>query len=54
MPVRQRYPVPTDIEIAQEAESLRITEIAARAGLQDDEYEPNGRYKAKIDYPKVL
>ncbi len=54
MPVKQRYPVPSDIEIAQEAEALPIPKIAEKAGLQDGEYEPNGRYKAKIDYRKVL
>ncbi len=39
----------TDIEIAQEAKMLPITEIAARLGIEADEVEQYGRYKAKID-----
>ena len=39
----------TDIEIAQEAKMLPITEIAARLGIKADEVEQYGRYKAKID-----
>jgi formyltetrahydrofolate synthetase len=54
MPVKKRYPVPSDIEIAQEAELLPIAEVAKKAGLLEGEYEAIGRYKAKIDYPKVL
>ncbi len=54
MPVRKRYPVPSDIEIAQEAELLPIWEVAKKAGLLEEEIEPYGRYMAKIDYKKVL
>lgn len=54
MPVKKRYPVPSDIEIAQEAELLPISEVAKKAGLLEGEYEPNGWYKAKIEYAKVL
>ncbi len=39
----------TDIEIAQAANLLPITEIAARLGVLDSEVEPYGRVKAKID-----
>ena len=39
----------SDIEIAQEAEMLPITEVAARAGLTEDMLEPYGRTKAKVD-----
>ena len=38
-----------DIEIAQEAQMKHIREIAAKAGLQEDEIEYYGKYKAKID-----
>lgn len=38
----------TDIEIAQNAKMLPITEIAAGLGVADDELELYGRYKAKI------
>ncbi|MBM6774026.1 formate--tetrahydrofolate ligase [Olsenella profusa] len=39
----------SDIEIAQEAKMLPITEVAARAGLSEDMLEPYGRTKAKVD-----
>ena len=40
----------SDIEIAQEAEMLPITEIAEKAGIDDKYIELYGKYKAKIDY----
>ena len=40
----------TDIEIAQQAELRPIEEIAAALGLEDDEWEPYGRTKAKITW----
>ena len=40
----------TDIEIAQECEMKPITEIAAKAGIEDKYLEQYGKYKAKIDY----
>ena len=39
----------SDIEIAQEAQMLPISEVAARAGLSEDMIEPYGRAKAKVD-----
>ncbi len=39
----------TDIEIAREAKMLPITEIAHRLGIEDDELELYGKYKAKIN-----
>jgi formate--tetrahydrofolate ligase len=41
--------MPSSLEIAQQAHLRPITEIAAAAGLEPDEVEPYGRYKAKID-----
>jgi len=38
----------SDIQIAQEAVLLPITQIAQTAGIMDDELIPYGRYKAKI------
>ena len=38
----------SDIEIAQGAKLLPISEIAKKIGLLEEEYEPYGRYKAKI------
>lgn len=40
----------TDIQIAQEAEMLKITEIAKAAGIDEKYLEQYGNYKAKIDY----
>ncbi|MBC7189302.1 formate--tetrahydrofolate ligase, partial [Candidatus Aerophobetes bacterium] len=54
MPVKRRYPVPSDLEIAQEAELRPIQEVAKDAGILEDELEPYGKYIAKIDYQKVL
>ena len=41
------------LEIAQEATLRPITEVAAAAGIEEDELEPYGRYRAKID-PSIL
>src|SRR3954454_12204897 len=41
--------MPSSLRIAQEAQLRPITEIASAAGLLDEEVEPYGRYKAKID-----
>ena len=38
----------TDIEIAREAKMLPITDVAHRLGIEDDELELYGKYKAKI------
>ncbi|HBT17762.1 MAG TPA: formate--tetrahydrofolate ligase, partial [Firmicutes bacterium] len=38
----------SDIDLAQQAKLIPITQLAAEIGLQEDEYEPYGRYKAKI------
>jgi len=54
MSVKKRYPVPSDLEIAQEAELRPITEVAKNAGVLDKELELYGNYIAKIDYAKVL
>ena len=43
----------TDIEIAQSCEMKHITEIAAKASIDDKYIEQYGRYKAKID-PALL
>ena len=39
----------TDIEIAHEAKMLPINEIASKLGIEDEELELYGRYKAKIN-----
>ena len=40
----------TDIEIAQEAKPKHIKEIADKLGLQEDDYDFYGKYKAKVSY----
>lgn len=40
----------TDIQIAQECQMAPITEIAAKAGIDEKYLEQYGKYKAKIDY----
>ena len=42
--------IKTDIEIAQECEKRKITEIAANAGIDEKYLEQYGNYKAKVDY----
>jgi formyltetrahydrofolate synthetase len=41
--------MPSSLEIAQEARLRPIVEIAETAGLDPEEVEPYGRYKAKVD-----
>lgn len=43
-----RFPVPSDIEIAQEAELKPITQIADEVGLLPEELELHGTYEAKV------
>ena len=46
----------SDIEIAQNAHMKRITEIAANIGINEEDLEPYGHYKAKVSedvYSKV-
>ncbi len=38
----------TDIEIASRAKMLKINEIAEKLGIQNDDIEPYGHYKAKL------
>ncbi|MGZ4131094.1 MAG: formate--tetrahydrofolate ligase [Actinomycetota bacterium] len=39
----------TGLEIAQDAELRPIAEVARIAGIEEDELEPYGRYRAKVD-----
>ena len=41
----------TDIEIAQEATMLHIREVAAKAGISEDDLEYYGKYKAIYKVP---
>src|SRR5512137_2227745 len=48
--------MPSDIEIAQKAKMLRVTEVAAKLGIPEDQLVPYGHYKAKValDYIETL
>ena len=39
----------SDIELAQQAKLKPIADIARELGIQEDELEPYGRYKAKLN-----
>ena len=43
-----RRPVPSDIEIAQEAKLKPIMQVAEELGIRPDELELYGPYKAKV------
>jgi methylenetetrahydrofolate dehydrogenase (NADP+) / methenyltetrahydrofolate cyclohydrolase / formyltetrahydrofolate synthetase len=47
-PIKLRKPVPSDIEIAQEATLKPIIQIAEELGINEDELELYGPYKAKV------
>lgn len=47
-PLKRKYPVPSDIEIAQAADLKPITQVAAECGLLPDELELHGNYMAKV------
>jgi len=48
--------MPSDIEIAQQAKMLRVSEVAAKLGIPEEHLEPYGHYKAKVslDYIDTL
>lgn len=46
--MEKRIPVPSDIEIAQSSEMSQIDEIAKKLGIDQEELELYGKYKAKI------
>ncbi|HSJ58509.1 MAG TPA: formate--tetrahydrofolate ligase, partial [Anaerolineae bacterium] len=48
MLVEIKRPVPSDIDIAQEAKMRPIREVAAELGLSEDDLDLYGKYKAKI------
>jgi len=49
----ERPPVINSLEIAQQATLVPIEEIAAGVGLQPEEVEPYGRYKAKVSISAI-
>jgi formyltetrahydrofolate synthetase len=48
IPLKRRTPVPSDLEIAQEAEMKPITMLAEELGILPEELELYGPYKAKV------
>lgn len=48
MPIKITHPVPSDIEIAQAAELRPILDVARQVGLNEDDLELYGKYKAKV------
>src|SRR5512139_2730506 len=48
IPLKLRRPVPSDIDIAQEAELKPIAKVAEEVGLLPEELELHGNYKAKV------
>jgi formyltetrahydrofolate synthetase len=48
MLVELKQPVPSDIEIAQEAKMRPVLEVAADLGLSEDDLDLYGKYKAKV------
>src|SRR5574342_900371 len=47
-PIKLRTPVPSDIEIAQEANLKPILQVAEEVGIEKDELELHGPYMAKV------
>jgi formate--tetrahydrofolate ligase len=47
--IQMEIKVPSDIEIAQQAKMKPVSEIAEQWGIQEDELELYGKYKAKIN-----
>ncbi|MBY6035898.1 formate--tetrahydrofolate ligase [Fictibacillus nanhaiensis] len=44
----EKVTLKSDIEIAQSAKMLRIEEIVGQLGIDEDDWEPYGRYKGKL------
>ena len=43
----------SDLEIAQKAEIVEIKKIAQKVGLNEDDLELYGKYKAKINVDRI-
>ena len=43
----------SDIEIAQQAKMQKITDVAAKLGIGEDDIELYGKYKAKLSYDLI-
>jgi len=47
--INMEIKVPSDIEIAQNSQMKPVSEIAKQWGIEEDELELYGKYKAKIN-----
>lgn len=54
LPLKVQRPVPSDIAISRAQKPKKITKVAEELGILDNELEPYGHYKAKVDTRKVL
>ncbi|KAH9423511.1 C-1-tetrahydrofolate synthase, cytoplasmic [Dermatophagoides pteronyssinus] len=50
-PLNRLIPVPSDIEITRSHKCKPIRQLCTEIGLNENEYEPYGHYKAKINRP---
>jgi methylenetetrahydrofolate dehydrogenase (NADP+)/methenyltetrahydrofolate cyclohydrolase/formyltetrahydrofolate synthetase len=49
LPLQPKSPVPSDIAISRSQQPKPITQIAKEIGIAENELEPHGAYKAKVD-----
>ncbi|KAM7299795.1 C-1-tetrahydrofolate synthase, cytoplasmic [Ixodes scapularis] len=49
LPLQRQFPVPSDIDIACSQRPKDVAELAREMGLGQDEWEPYGRHKAKLN-----
>lgn len=54
LPLDLKSPVPSDIAISRAQKPKKITKVAEELGLLENELEPYGHYKAKVDPKKVI
>lgn len=48
LPLRRQSPVPSDLDIACSQRPKNAFELASEMGLAEEDWEPHGRYKAKL------
>lgn len=53
LPLSLKKPVPSDIEISRSQKPKKITKLAQELGLLENELDPYGHFKAKVD-PKLV
>lgn len=54
LPLTLQKPVPSDIAISRAQKPKKITKVAQELGLLENELEPYGHFKAKVDPRKVI